>query len=249
MEFNKLFAAILVAGVSAMLCGFVAKQIIHVDHPHENAFKIEVAEEAGAAAAAEPVAEPVLALLASADPAKGQSIAKVCGACHTFNKGDPAKVGPNLYGIIGLKHAHMEGFAYSDAMKALHDKDWTYAELNVFLWNPKKHINGTKMVFAGLKKPDDRAAVIAYLRTLADAPLPLPTDADIAAEAPKPAAAEEAKEGEAAAPAPADATVPAAAPTDAKAAEPEAKKEDTKPEEGEKKEEAAPADKKAEEKK
>lgn len=186
MEFNKLFAAILVAGILAMLSGFVSKKIVHVEDPVENAFKIQVAEAAeGAGAAVEAVAEPILALLATADVAKGQSVAKVCAACHTFNKGEPSRVGPNLYGIVGSKHAHMEGFAYSDAMKALHDKSWTYADLNAFLWNPKKHIAGTKMVFAGMKKPEDRAAVIAYLRSLADSPAALPTEAEIAAEAVK----------------------------------------------------------------
>lgn len=188
MEFNKLFAAALVAGASAMLCGFVAKQVVHVEKPHENAYKIEVSEtEAGAAPVAEAVAEPVLALIAGADAAKGQSVSKVCAACHSFGKGEPARVGPNLWGIVGAKHAHMEGFAYSDGLKAMHDKTWTLAELNVFLWNPKKHVAGTKMTYAGMKKPEDRAAILAWLRTQADAPAALPSAAEIAAEAPKPA--------------------------------------------------------------
>lgn len=184
MEFNKVFAAILVAGILAMLSGFIAKKIIHVEDPHENAFKVEVAEDAGAGGAAvEAVAEPILALLADADPAKGQNVAKACAACHSFGKGEAARVGPNLWGIIGNKHAHMEGFAYSDAMQALHDKTWNYKELNAFLWNPKKHVPGTKMVFAGLKKPQDRADVIAYLRSLADSPVGLPSKDQIEAEA------------------------------------------------------------------
>ncbi|NBX66314.1 MAG: cytochrome c family protein [Proteobacteria bacterium] len=184
MEFNKLFAAILVAGILAMLAGFISKKVVHVEDPHENAFAIEVAEAAGSGAmAVEAVAEPILALLATADVAKGQSLSKVCAACHTFNKGEPARVGPNLYGIVGSKHAHMEGFAYSEGMKALHDKSWDYASLNAFLWNPKKAVSGTKMVFAGMKKPEDRAALIAYLRSLSDSPAALPSDAEIAAEA------------------------------------------------------------------
>ncbi len=196
MEFNKLFAAALVAGASAMLCGFVAKQIVHVEKPHENAFKIEVSEtEAGGAPVAEAVAEPVLALLATADVAKGQGISKVCAACHSFGKGEPARVGPNLWGIVGNKHAHMEGFSYSDGMKAMHDKAWTLSELNVFLWNPKKHVAGTKMTYAGMKKPQDRADLIAWLRTQADSPAPLPTPAEITAEAPKPADAAPAADG------------------------------------------------------
>lgn len=196
MESNKFFAAVLVAGILAMLSGFVAKKIIHVADPAENAFKIEVVEEAGAGGATGPTGpEPILALLAAADPAKGENIAKACAACHSFGKGEGARVGPNLYGIVGNKHAHMEGFAYSEAMAALHDKTWNYAELNGFLYNPKKHLPGTKMVFAGLKKPEQRADVIAYLRTLADSPAPLPSEGEIAAEAPKEEAAATPAEG------------------------------------------------------
>lgn len=215
MQVNKIFAAVLVAVISAVLCGFVARGVVHVDAPKENAFKIEVAAEAaagGAAPAAEAKAEPILALIATADAAKGQAASKVCAACHTFGKGEPARVGPNLWGIIGSARAHMAGFAYSDAMKALASTKWTYDELNKFLWNPKKHIAGTKMVFAGMKKPEDRAALIAWLRTQADAPAALPTDAEIAAEAPK---AEAAPATDAAAPA-ADAAAPAAAAPEAK---------------------------------
>lgn len=184
MEFNKLFAAVLVAGIVAMLSGFVAKKIIHVADPETNAYQIEVVADAMAGeAAAEAVAEPILALLKDADVAKGEGIAKACAACHTFKKGEPSRVGPNLWGIVNAKHAHMDGFAYSDAMKAMHDKPWDYQSLNAFLWNPKKHVPGTKMVYAGLKKPEQRAQVIAYLRTLADTPAALPSDEAIAAEA------------------------------------------------------------------
>lgn len=187
MELNKLFAAVLVAGILAMLSGFIARTVVQVEAPETNAFSISVAEagESTGGAAAIPVAEPILAMLATADAAKGQGTVKVCAACHTFDKGGPARVGPNLYGIIGSKYAHMDGFAYSDSIKSMHDKTWDYAALNAFLWNPKKHIPNTKMVFAGMKKPEDRANVIAYLRTLADAPAALPTEAEIAAEAPK----------------------------------------------------------------
>ncbi|HEY8963790.1 MAG TPA: cytochrome c family protein [Alphaproteobacteria bacterium] len=195
MESNKLFAAILIAGILAMLSGFVAKKIIHVEAPEENAFKIAALEEGAGAGGAEAAAgpEPILALLASADATKGQNFAKACAACHTFNKGEPARVGPNLYGIVNNHHAHMDGFAYSDAMTALKDKTWTYAEINEFIYNPKKHIPGTKMVFAGIKKPQDRANVIAYLRSLADTPAALPSESDIKAEEVSTAPAEDEK--------------------------------------------------------
>lgn len=168
MEFNKIFAAVLVAGIVAMLAGFVSSVAYHPEHLKENAFPIEVAEAAPAdgASAAPAGPEPIEDLIASADVAEGEKKAKVCAACHTFDNGGAARVGPNLFGVVGGKHAHMAGFAYSDAMKAKAGDAWTRDALNEFLWNPKKAIPGTKMVFAGMKKPEDRAALVKYLESL-----------------------------------------------------------------------------------
>ena len=122
-----------------------------------------------------PVVEPVAALLASADLAKGEKVGKKCVACHTFNEGGANKVGPGLYGIVDRPMASVDGFGYSSALTAYADgKSWTYAELNGFLFKPKAHVKGTSMGFAGIKKTADRAAMIAYLRTLAGTPAPLP---------------------------------------------------------------------------
>lgn len=183
MEFNKIFAAILVAGIIAMLGGFVAKQLVHPHKLEKDAFTVEAMEDAGAggaAAAAGP--DPILALIATADAAKGEKIAKACAACHTFTKGGPNGVGPNLYGVVGGPKDHIAGFAYSGALLETGGTTWTYAELNKFLWKPKAYAPATKMSFAGVKKPEDRAALIAWLRSQADAPKPLPSDAEIAAE-------------------------------------------------------------------
>lgn len=154
----------------------------------ENAFKVDmsvlaqpatitpVASAGSASAPATPVSlPPVAELLAKADVSAGEKYAKVCGTCHSFGKGEAAKLGPNLYGIIGLKHAHMAGYNYSDAMKALSDKIWTFEELNHFLYKPSAHIPGTKMPYAGIKNDSDRGNVIAWLRTVSDKPEPLPT--------------------------------------------------------------------------
>lgn len=220
MEFNKIFAAILVAGIIAMLGGFVAKQLVYPHKLEQNAFNIEAAEEGAGGVAAGPAGpEPILALIAAADVAKGEKIAKACAACHTFTKGGPAGVGPNLYGVVGGPKDHMPGFAYSGALLEVGGPTWTYTELGKFLYKPKAYAKNTKMSYAGLKKPEDRAALIAYLRTQADSPKALPSAGEISAEeaelAPPAAEAAPAAEGETA---PADAkATPAAAPAPAAA--------------------------------
>jgi cytochrome c len=179
LELNKIIGAILVAGLVAHLSGTLAGMLVKPHHAEQEAAVSEGGAPGGAAKPAGPAPiEPVSGLLANADPAKGQEIAKKCLTCHTFGKGEPAKVGPNLWGIVGNKHGHMEGFAYSEAIKSI-DKPWGYEEINHFIDNPKAYAPGTKMSFAGLPKVEDRANVIAYLRTLADTPQPLPTQEEI----------------------------------------------------------------------
>ena len=112
--------------------------------------------------------------MASASVEKGQATAKQCGACHTFEKNGPNRVGPNLYGIIGDHKGEGRGFNFSAAMKAK-GGTWSYDDLNQFIANPKGFVPGTAMGFAGIQKDSERADVIAYLRSLADSPVPLPT--------------------------------------------------------------------------
>ncbi len=105
------------------------------------------------------------AAFAEGDPVKGAKVFKKCKACHTVDQGGRNLVGPNLFGIVGLKAAHMEGFKFSPAMKKS-GLIWDEATLDLFLKKPRKLVKKTKMSFAGLKKPKDRADVIAYLKTL-----------------------------------------------------------------------------------
>ena len=176
MTFNKICAALLIAMMLAWIVGTIARNVVEPEMPAKNAYVVDtgVAAPAAVETAAEAGPAPIAPLLAKADPDAGAKYAKVCGTCHSFGKGEAAKVGPNLYDIVGSKHDHMAGFSYSSAMEALADKPWTFDALNEFLFSPRKSINGTKMSFAGIKSDTDRANVIAWLRTLSDNPVPLP---------------------------------------------------------------------------
>jgi cytochrome c len=173
-ELNKLVAAVLLALLVAMLAGFIAEKMVHPEKLEKNVYVVEgVGQTLAASTETAPKGPaPIVPLLASANVEAGQKVGRVCGTCHTFNKDEPAKIGPNLYSIVGAHHAHMTGFDYSDGMKAMKDESWDTEELNKFLFNPRAHIPGTKMTFVGIKNDQDRANVIAWLGTLSDKPLP-----------------------------------------------------------------------------
>lgn len=173
---NKIAGAVLTAGLIAMLSGFVAELLVHPTKLKENVYVVVVPEGvgSGAAAAAPKEIEPVAPLLASADVAKGEAAAKKCVACHSFDKGGANKVGPNLFNVVGGHRAHMGTFSYSNTLAGMKDQNWEYEDLNKFLANPKTVVPGTKMAFAGISSAKERADVIAYLRSLSDAPKPLP---------------------------------------------------------------------------
>jgi len=117
--------------------------------------------------------EDIKPLLAAAPLDQGEALFKKCVACHTADKGGANKVGPNLWNVVGDPKAATDGFSFSNALKDL-GGEWTYDDLNHFIASPRTFAPGTKMTFAGLKKAEERAALIAYLRTLDDSPAPLP---------------------------------------------------------------------------
>ncbi len=185
-ELNKIFAAILSVALVIMLSGFIANKAVFVEDLDKDAIEIEGAELDGhggghGAQSGPQIPEPILGLLAQADIERGAKVSKTCVACHSFEKGGPVKQGPNLWNIVQKLKCETSGFAYSDALKSLEGK-WDYDSLNKFIAKPKQYAPGTKMNFVGIKKPEDRAAVIAWLRQQSDSPAPLPSQAEIDAE-------------------------------------------------------------------
>ena len=174
LELNKAFAAVLLAGIAFSGAGLLGNALVHPKELKETAIKIDM--PTGAAEAASTAPEPPLAvLLASADVGRGEAGVKSqgCVACHSFNEGGKAGVGPNLYNVLGGPHGHMEGYAYSTALKGKAGP-WTLDEMSDWLKKPAAYAPGTKMSYAGLADAKKRADIILYMRSLSASPVALP---------------------------------------------------------------------------
>ena len=211
-RFNTIAGWVLGAGIVALGLSSISSHYFQADKPHaphDGGYKIEgvISSDSGGAAA-DP---PVEAALAKADVAKGEAVFKKCMACHTITPGGANGIGPNLHGIIDAKIGHhVPGFAYSPALTG-HGGNWDWANLYAWLKSPSSFASGTKMTFAGLPNPQDRADVIAYMNSQGSNK-PLPAAPAAGAEAPKEGAAAGAAPAAGAAAPAAGATPAAAAP-------------------------------------
>ena len=206
LTFNKIAGGVLAAGLTIFLLKEVTTELFATEPPEKPGYAIQVAvaTEGGAAAGAD-VPPDWGTVLPAASIDAGKTVSAKCASCHNFEMDGPNGIGPSLFGVIGRKPGNHPGFAYSASMTEEGSEIgvWDFDHLNAFLTNPQKYIAGTKMSFVGLKNPDERVSIIAYLHSLG-ATLPIP--------APKPsAAAAPTSEGQAPAAMDATATTPPAA--------------------------------------
>jgi len=215
---NTIAGWVLFAGICALGLTVGSSMLFASHNPEKPGYPIEDAEAgAGGGESAVPLAN----LLAAADPAKGEAVFAKCAACHTIASGGANGIGPNLFGTMGEEIGHgKHGFAFSSALAGM-GGSWDFEKMNAWLSSPRKFAPGTKMSFAGLSSPEDRANLIVYLNAQGSN-LPLPAAEAAPAETAEGAAP---AEGTAAAPAEGAAAAPAAgAPAAAAPAPAEAKK-------------------------
>ena len=178
LEVNKILASIILAILVVTIISNLGDIIIDIENDEiiETAYKIDFPESGESkpiTSSEEEALEPISMLLANSSLDKGQKIFKKCSACHTYEKEGANKVGPNLWNLINNPKANVQGYAYSKEL-AKFGGIWGYEELAQFLYKPKEYIKGTKMNFSGLKKVQDRANLVLFLREQSDNPAPLP---------------------------------------------------------------------------
>ncbi|HEY0445629.1 MAG TPA: cytochrome c family protein [Allosphingosinicella sp.] len=172
-RFNTIAGWVLGAGIVALGSSILTGEVFHAERPEKMGYPIEGVVEEGEGGGAD-AEQPIAAYLAAADAAKGEQVFKKCAACHTVNQGGANGLGPNLWGTMGKPLAHVPGFAYSDALKTK-GGTWTWEAMSDWLKSPKNFAPGTKMTFAGLSKPEDRANLMVWLNSQGSSmPLPPP---------------------------------------------------------------------------
>ncbi|HWP25240.1 MAG TPA: cytochrome c family protein [Xanthobacteraceae bacterium] len=172
-ELNKILGAVLGTCLVLLSLNITAGALFAPQKPAKPGYDIVVPEKPAEEGKPPAPEEPIAKLLASADLKRGEAAAKKCMACHTFQKGGPNLVGPNLWGIVNRPKASVANFNYSQSMRAK-GGNWGFEELNEYLLNPRKVVPGTIMNFPGITRASERADVILYLNSLSDNPAPLP---------------------------------------------------------------------------
>ena len=187
-EWNKIVGAILGTCLFVLIVKLASESLFEVPPPAKPGYVVEGVQEASSTsgATAAPVEEALPdfgTVLPTASVSDGQQVAVRCQQCHNLEKGGPNNIGPNLWGIVGRARATHPGFDYSTAMMSSHEP-WTYELLFRYLKSPATMVPGTKMSFAGLRSATDRISLLAFLRTLADSPAPIPPPSPAKAAAP-----------------------------------------------------------------
>ena len=181
-ELNKIASAVVGAMLVTMVISILGGALVAPRRLAEPVYQVAGAEPAAATAqtaAAPAQIDPIGPLLAAANVEAGAALSRQCASCHTFNQGGRNGVGPNLYGVVGGPRAHAQGFNYSNPMKEAAQRPgdegkWNYEALNRYIANPQAEVRGTRMAFAGLRRAEERANLIAWLRTQSANPPPLP---------------------------------------------------------------------------
>ncbi len=193
-EWNKIAGWVLTALIAVLGLSIGTGYLFPVRELDQPAYIVEGVEEEDAGGAAADAEPPISVFLASADLARGENEFRKCSACHTIERGGANGIGPNLWGIMGARHAQVAGFSYSPAMAATADQLWGWDEMSEWIRSPRTYIPGNRMSFAGISRAQDRANLLAWMNQQGDRPLPLPAPPPPAAEQPaeeqEPAAAD-----------------------------------------------------------
>ena len=174
---NKIIVSIVFAVVLIVGINKITDSIFYVEKPEKSAYQVASVTTAASTTSTETNSTSsesgnIMALFASTSAAEGAKVFMKCSACHSIAEGGANKIGPALWGVLGRPAGSVPGYKYSKAM-AEYGKNWSFEEMNGFLIKPKDWIKETKMSFVGLKKAEDRAAVILYMNENTNSPLPL----------------------------------------------------------------------------
>lgn len=167
---NTIAGWVLGAGIVLLGATLVTGEVFKAERPEKMGYPIEGVEAEGGEGEAE---QPIAAFLQAADPTRGEGVYRKCAACHTIEQGGANGLGPNLWGTMGAPLAHVAGFAYSDALTGK-GGNWDWETMSAWLASPRNFAPGTKMTFAGLSDPQDRADLMVYMNQMGPSPLPLP---------------------------------------------------------------------------